>query len=176
MSTDNPGNFFRSEDFDNNEEDGVENWKPIKMNGRALYKKAIDILNITQTICDLMPDEEYEEMTKGLMLSNAMIIPAKIHGAMAVDNVYSMMMENAVIIKVNICELKAQLWACDEIHGIEKKYTEVLKEEIKIFKALFIDWVGSFENENDLPDDWHLFNDPDSFSGDDESFNANDEI
>ncbi|MFZ4771410.1 MAG: hypothetical protein ACOYLO_14600, partial [Ferruginibacter sp.] len=99
MSTDNPGNFFRSEDFDNNEDDGAENWKPLKVNGRALYKKAIDILNITQTICDLMPDEEYEEMTKGLMLSNAMIIPAKIHAAMAVDNVYSMMMENAVIIK-----------------------------------------------------------------------------
>ncbi|MFZ4768829.1 MAG: hypothetical protein ACOYLO_01525, partial [Ferruginibacter sp.] len=50
------------------------------------------------------------------------------------------------------------------IHGIEKKYTEVLKEEIKIFKMLFIDWVGSFEKEKDLPDDWHLFNDPNSFS------------
>ena len=48
MSTDNPGNFFRSEDFDNNEEDEVENWKPIKMNGRALYKKAIDILSREQ--------------------------------------------------------------------------------------------------------------------------------
>jgi hypothetical protein len=173
MSSDNPGNFFRAGDFEDDDNENSDNWKPVKIYGKALYKKAIDILNVTQTICDLMPDEEYEEMTKGLMLSNALIISAKIRAAMAVDDVYSLVMENAVIIKVNVCELKAQLWACNEIHGIEKKYIEVLKEEIDHFKKIFIQWVTTFDKENDLPDEWFLFNDPTSFPDDDEPFDAN---
>lgn len=165
MDTDNPGNFFLPDDFE--ETGGLEedNAKPVKVFGKELYKKAIHILHLTQTICDLLAEEEYEEMTKGLMLQNALVIPAKIRGAMAVDDVYSIVMENAVIIKVNICELKAQLWACDEIHGVEKKYLEVLREEIANFKTLFIQWVTSFDKENDLPDEWYLFNDPGSFTG-----------
>lgn len=163
MSIDNPGNFFTGGNFDDEENEDPQKDKPMRIYGRQLYKKAVDILNVTQTICDLMPDDEYEEMTKGLMLQNAMLIPAKIRGSLAVDDIYSIVMENAVIIKVNVCELKAQLWACDEIHGIEKKYIEVLREEIELFKEIFINWVTSFEKDNDYPDDWYLFNDPASF-------------
>jgi hypothetical protein len=163
MDTDNPGNFFLPDDFEDADGLNEGHLKPVKIYGKQLYKKAIQILHLTQTICDLMAEEEYEEMTKGLMLQNAMVIPAKIRGAMAVDDVYSIVMENAVIIKVNVCELKAQLWACDEIHGVEKKYLEVLREEIAVFKTIFIQWVTSFDKENDLPDDWYLFNDPANF-------------
>jgi len=168
MSTDNPGNFFLPHDFGEEEDKNGADCKPIKMHGKALYKKAINLLNITQTICDLLPEEEFEEVTKGLMLHNAMIIPAKIRGAMAVDSVYSIVMENAVIIKVNVCELAAQLWACNEIHGIEQQYIDVLKEEIEVFRALFIQWVNAFNKDSDLPDEWHLFNDPNSFPAKDE--------
>jgi len=56
------------------------------------------------------------------------------------------------------------------MHGIETKYTEVLKKEIETFKALFIQWIRSFDKSNDLPDDWHLFNDPSTFPEDDEPF------
>ena len=100
-------------------------------------------------------------------MENAIKIPAKIKGAMAMD-VYSLMMENAVIIKVNILELKAQLWACKELHGIEAQHLDVLKNEITAFQEIFIRWVSSFDKTNDLPDEWHLFNDPSSFPADDE--------
>ncbi|MEP7110081.1 MAG: hypothetical protein ABI760_18950 [Ferruginibacter sp.] len=173
MSTDNPGNFFRSESF--NDEDGDnknENWKPVKIHGNALFKKAIDILNLTETICDVLPEDEHADITRRLMMENAMIVPAKIKGAMAVEEVYSIVMENAVIIKVNICQLKAQLWACDAIHSVEEKYLDVLKDEIESFKKIFIQWVTSFDKENDLPDEWHLFNDPGTFPDDDEPFDA----
>ncbi len=161
MSIDNPGNFFAPGDLDGQEDS--ESWKPIKVAGKALYKKSVDILNITQTICDLMPDEEYEEMTKALMLENAMIISSKVRSSMAIDHVYSLVMENAVIVKVNVCELKAQLWACDEIHGIEQKYITVLREEIEEFKQLFISWVNTFDKSHDYPDEWQLFNNPGDF-------------
>lgn len=166
------GNFLDADDFHDADNDN-ESWKPVKVHAEELFRKSIDILNLTQTICDLLPGED-EGITQRLMMENASIIPAKIKGAMAVDEVYSIVMENAVIIKVNICQLKAQLWACSEIHGIEKKYTGILENEIKDFKEIFIKWVSCFDKTNDLPDDWHLFNNPADFPQDDEPFNPDD--
>ena len=164
-STDNPGGFVGKEDW---EDDGDEDfWKPIKVAGRELYNKSIDILNLSSGICDLLDDAEDGKLTQQLMMENAIRIPAKIRGGMAVDDIYSLVMENAVIIKVNVSELKAQLWACEQLNGIEKKYVNVLKDEIEIFKSLFINWVKCFDRNNDLPDDWWLFNDPDNFKEED---------
>jgi hypothetical protein len=173
MSDDNLGNFFDAENFDDRDDESYsENWKPVKVHGNALFKKSIDILNLTETICELLPEDDHAEITKRLMLENAMLIPPKIKGALGVDEVYSIVMESAVIIKVNICQLKAQLWTCNAIHDIEDKYLDVLKDEIEAFKKIFIQWVCSFDKENDLPDEWHLFNDPATFPDDDEPFDA----
>lgn len=173
MSDDNLGDFLDAENFkDDNEDKNSENWKPVKKLGNELFKKAIDILNLTRTICDLLPEDDQGEVTRHLMLENAMIVPSKIKGALAVDEVYSIVMESAVIIKINICQLKEQLWACSAIHDVEDKYLDVLKNEIEEFKKIFIWWVSSFDKENDLPDEWHLFNDPASFPDDDEPFDA----
>jgi hypothetical protein len=173
MSDDNLGNFFDPDHFEDEENDGSENWKPIKVQGKALFAKAIDILNLSQTICDLLPEnDDHAETTQRLILENASIITAKIKGAMAVDDTYSLVMENAVIIKVNICELKAQLWACEALHGIEEKYIAVMRHEIDAFKKIFVQWVNCFDKENDLPDEWHLFNNPASFSDDEDLFNG----
>jgi hypothetical protein len=165
MSIDNPGRFFDAEDFDRDDEDKL---KPVNIYGQELFKKAIDILNITTTITDLLPEQPDERAgTADLMLENAYKIPAKIKGAMGMEY-YSLMMENAVIIKVNVMELNAQIWACEEMHGIEKKYTQVLENEIAAFKELFIQWIKAFDKTNDLPDGWHLFNDPSTFPDDDD--------
>ncbi len=169
MSINNPGNFFHAEDFDGDEEDRL---KPVNIYGQELFRKAIDILNVATTIGDLLPEDENLPSTKSLMLENAMKVPVKIKGAMAME-VYSLMMESAVIIKVNIMELKAQLWACEELHGIEEQYINVLKNEIVLFKEIFIRWIGAFDKTNDLPDDWHIFNDPATFPEDDEPFDPN---
>ena len=173
MSIDNPGNFLDADNFSDNNNKS-DSWKPVKINGNALFKKAIDILNITKTIGDLLPDDaDNFASTKNLMMQNATIIPGKIKAALAVD-VYSLMMENAVIIKVNMMELKDQLWACEYIENIEVKYLKVLEQEIDVFKKIFVAWVTSFDKASDLPDEWHLFNDPASFPQDDEPFDASD--
>lgn len=71
MSDDNLGDFFNAGDFKGNEEN-TESWKPIKVNGNALFKKAIDILNPTQSLCDVLPDNDHAAATKRLMQDNAM--------------------------------------------------------------------------------------------------------
>ena len=44
----------------------------------------------------------------------------------------------------------------------------MMKVESAVFKELFIQWIKAFDKTNDLPDDWHLFNDPSTFPDDDE--------
>ena len=136
MSTDNPGNY--SDDQLSDDDENADAWEPVKIHGNALFKKSIDILNITRTIGDLLADADGGEDTARLMMDNAMIVPAKIKGAISMDEVYSLVMERAVIIKVNISELKTQLWACGEMHGLEKKYIDVLEDEIETFEQIFI--------------------------------------
>lgn len=175
MSDDNIGRFFSYNDMDDDDEDEKsESWKPIKQHGKALYRKSIDILNLAQTMCDMLPeDDDHAESTKHMIMQNAYLIPAKIKGAMAMEY-YSLMIENAVIVKVNAVELRTALWACSTMHGIEQQYVDVLRNEIEAFRKIFISWITSFDKENDLPDEWHLFNDPSSFPDDDEPFNAKD--
>ena len=43
MNNDNLGNFFNADDFGEDDEN-EESWKPIKVNGNALFKKSVDIL------------------------------------------------------------------------------------------------------------------------------------
>ena len=71
-------------------------------------------------------------------MENTITVTTKIKGAMAVDNVYSLVMENEVIIKVNMCHLRHWLWACEAIHNVEERYLDVLKNEIKTFKKIFV--------------------------------------
>jgi len=166
MSDDNIGRFFNYHDMEDDDGDKTDDWKPVKQYGKELYRKSIDILNLAQTIVDMLPEEDDDpHSTKSLMMQNAYLVPAKIQGAMVMEY-YLLMMENAVIIKVNICQLREQLWACKEFHGIEQRYIDVLRDEIEKFRAIFVNWVSAFDKGNDLPDEWHLFNDPADFPED----------
>ncbi len=40
MSIDNPGNFLDADNFGGNN-DKNDSWKPVKINGNALFKKAL---------------------------------------------------------------------------------------------------------------------------------------
>jgi hypothetical protein len=168
MGDDNIGRFFNYHDMGDDGDEKSENWKPVKQYSKALYRKSIDILNLARTIGDMLPEDEDADSTRHLILQNAYLVPAKIKGAMVMEY-YSLMMENAVIIKVNICQLREQLWACKEFHGLEQQYIDVLRNEIDDFRKIFINWITSFDKKNDLPDEWHLFNDPSAFP-DDEPF------
>jgi len=151
MNDDNIGRFFSYHDMEDDDAK-AESWQPVRQHGKALYRKGIDILNLAQTIADMLPEEDDDPVsTKSLMMQNAYLVPAKIQGAMVMEY-YSLMMENAVIIKVNICQLREQLWACKEFHGLEQQYIDVLRSEIEEFRKIFVSWVTCFDKENDFPD------------------------
>lgn len=162
--------FLNPDDFEKEDRNSGDSWKPVKQHAKALKRKSIELLNLSTTIKDLLPDDDQAEHTKNWLMENAYKIPAKISGAMAVDDVYSIVMENAVIIKVAACELRNAVWSCHILHDMDEKYVHVMRNEIEEFRKIFIEWVKCFDKENDLPDEWHLFNDPSTFPEDNEPF------
>ncbi len=146
-----------------------------------LYQKAEQIYKITRGLIEIVPaDNEFlQETTVRFMIENAMIIPAKIAGAQAVE-LYDLKMENATIIRKAARELYVQAGSLRFEEAIsDQDYIHLLRNEIEEFRLLFIDWVANFDVWNYIKDNWGLFNPPgvsahDKDPDDDIPFNPDD--
>lgn len=127
-----------------------------------LYQKAEQILKITMGLVEIVPKENefLQETTVRFMMENAMIIPAKIAGACAID-LYDLKMENATLIRKAARDLYVQAGSLRyEEHITDKDYISLLRNEIEEFRLLFVDWVENFDQWNYIKDNWGLFNPP----------------
>ena len=146
-----------------------------------IFLKAEEIFKLTNAIVKAIPeDNEYlQETTARFMHENALIIPAKLAGAMSID-LYDLQMEAAAIIRKNARELYVMVGSLrfdDDFK--EKEYIELLRNAIDEFRLLFVDWVATFDPWNYIIDRWGLFNPPgvsahDKDPDDDIPFNRDD--
>jgi hypothetical protein len=175
MSEENFGNFFRPEDFDDEIDRDQETWKPERQFGKELFRKSIDILNLVETIASMLqaPEGEPEKRSCARMTSSAMIIPPKIKGALCVD-AYSVKMECAVLIKTHMCDLRSEIRIAEQFENLDKDYVDVMRNEIDSFRKIFVQWVDSFDRDEDYPDEWHLFNNPDDFPKNNDPLDSSD--
>lgn len=113
----------------------------------------------------------FGEHYKSIMMEDVMIINTKLRGAEAGD-LYSLRMENAVIIKVHATSLLTATSGLKMMGLSNNKYLQLLRDEIEEFRKLFVEWINSFDKTNDIPDGWGLFYDPNidyrNFDDDDE--------
>ncbi|MOA10850.1 hypothetical protein D3C78_1307570 [compost metagenome] len=127
-----------------------------RIHNLPVFIKAKEIAHITQAICDSIdPQKDLLGVREGMM-ENAFLLGAKISGAEGGD-LYTLRMENAVIIKIHARELLTQTTLCRMEELAEDKYLQLLRDEINSFRLLFIEWVSNFDKSNDVPDDWGLF-------------------
>jgi hypothetical protein len=127
----------------------------MKRNYKKLpvFIKAMEIMDITRTIIDIMDKEKDELHVRDGLMQNAMIIPAKIAGAEGGD-AYSIRFDNATLIKLAAREMMAQT---NLLEGTcEEKYIKLLRSEIEKFRIVFLDWVRGFDKNNDIEDEWDI--------------------
>ena len=119
-----------------------------------MEKKAREIFEIVDSLMELI-DEEDDFMAhyRGLLFEDASIICAKIAGAEGGD-LYTLRMENAVVIKIHARSLLTQTSGLKMMGFKETRYLKVLRDAIEEFRLLFIEWVNSFDKSNDIPDEW----------------------
>ncbi len=143
------------DDNDENEYDPEEEQR--KLESLPIYQKALEILDLTQQIVDTFVDEEKAKYHREIMLESAMIIPAKIAGAEAMDD-YILKMENATVIKIHARSLLTQTSSAKYLDLQDERYLKLLRDEIEAFRLLFLQWVASFENGTTKEGDgWGLF-------------------
>ncbi len=139
---------FDEEDYDDLEKEDSKAYRKL-----PVFQKALQIAYITKALVDTFDDEKDTLMMKSQMLENAYVLGAKIAGAEGAD-IYTLRMENAVIIKTHARELLAETSLCKEMDLCNREYLQLLRDEIEEFKKLFIEWVNSFDKLNDVEDDW----------------------
>ena len=118
-----------------------------------IFQKAREILEITKAITDAIDDEDDHFMAKALMVENAYMIGAKIAAAEG-GGLYSLRMENAVLIKLAACELKTQTQLLIMGNLSDRSYINLLRDTIDSFKPIFIEWVKNFDPTDDINDGW----------------------
>jgi hypothetical protein len=143
------------DDDDDNDYDPEEEQR--KLEALPIYKKALEILDLTEQIVDTFNDEERAKIHRQIMLEDAMIIPAKIAGAEAMDD-YILKMENATVIKIHARSLLTQTSSAKYLDLQDARYLKLLRDEIELFRLLFKEWVSTFETDTTKEGDgWGLF-------------------
>ena len=132
-----------------------------------VYIKAVEINDLVDKIATFINEsidlnlEDTELLMAKLyvddIVSNALIIPAKIAGAEAVE-LYDLKMENAPLIRKAAREISTNCTGLKmfEIKGFD--YLDLLREEMESFRVEFAEWVKTFDPWNYVIDRWGLFN------------------
>lgn len=130
-----------------------------------LYKKAIDILNLSDhltIICDQF-EGKYAEIVNHYgqeICTNSAFIPTKIADTWNVEY-YAIKMENAALIRKaarDIISITSGLKMILAPH--DKDYFELLTTTLEGFRVLFAEWVKTFDPWNYSIDRWGLYNPP----------------
>lgn len=130
-----------------------------KLENLVIYHKAMNLCKLVDSILLVIPeDDEFLQATKGIMMEDAMMMAAKIAGAEGGD-LYSIRMQNAAIIRYHAMNLYTHVGSLRFHEGFKDvEYVTLIRQELDDFKALFIEWVESFDKTNHIWDDWQLFN------------------
>jgi len=120
-----------------------------------VFKKAMQIAELTHALVETFDKTKDIFNLRSQMMENAYILGAKIAGAEGGD-IYSLRMENAVLIKINARELLTTTSLCKQQKLCDQDYLQLLRNEIEEFRKLFVDWVATFDRTNDIEDDWGI--------------------
>jgi hypothetical protein len=123
---------------------------PLVIQGEEIY-------NTVSAIVECIPDEDREVYASTLMES-AMIIPAKIAGAVGCDS-WLLSMQNAAIIRYHAEYLLTSTSGLKIFTKTDKDYIKILREEMTRFREIFSEWVQEIHKipDDEYPDEWGLF-------------------
>jgi hypothetical protein len=149
--------MWEDDDDDDNDNDYDPEEERRKLEALPIYKKSLEILDLTQQIVDTFDDVDTAKIHRQIMMEDAMIIPAKIAGAEAMDD-FILKMENATVIKIHAKSLLTQTASAKYLDLVDERYLQLLRDELEAFRLLFKQWVATFDiNTTKEGDGWGLF-------------------
>jgi hypothetical protein len=120
-----------------------------------VFKKSEELLEIAEVIADTLKTDDRSEHFAREILTNAMIIQVKIAGAEG-GNLYSLRMQNAVLIKFAVHDLFNAVAASAMMEVNEEDYVDLVREKVEEFRVEFVEWIRGFDKTHDIPDNWGI--------------------
>jgi hypothetical protein len=145
------------DDFESDEEFERKRQEESKrVENLPITKKGEDLFKTINSLIATFDEEKDMLRCRDTLFEDIAIINAKIRGAEAGD-LYTLRMENAVIIKVHARSIISTTSGLKMMKIGYKEHLNLLRQEMEEFRVIFVDWVNSFDKSNDIPDDWRLF-------------------
>ncbi len=120
-----------------------------------IYAKAKELFELAEVIADTLKDDTHDEHFASEILSNAMIIQAKIAGAEAMG-LYSLKMQNAVKIRFAAQDMFNAVAASAMLEMNEEDYVDLMRDKVEEFRLEFVEWIRGFDKTHDIPDNWAI--------------------
>jgi hypothetical protein len=141
------------DDFEFNDED-------LSPEDREELEREIaeEVYRTVKALLDSIPEGHLRRMHEGTMMESAMIIPAKIAGAIGSES-WLICMQNGAIIREHAHYLLICTSGLKAEENVDQQYVQLLRDEMLRFRELFVEWVKEINNmeEEDYEDEWGLF-------------------
>lgn len=127
------------------------------LSNHPLNVQAQEILRIIVNLMATAPDPEKADLYLVPLRESAMIILAKLAGALPSES-YLVRMQNAAAIREHAEQLRLanHLFTYDEV--FEKEYIHMFRNEMETFRQLFREWATEIRKmESEVEDEWGLF-------------------
>lgn len=123
-----------------------------------LVKQAEEIYRTVRALLDSIPEGEEREMHESPMMESAMIIPAKLAGAIGSGS-WLISMQNAAIIREHAQYLLISTSGLKAEDSVDQQYVQLLRDDMIRFRDLFVEWIAEINRmeHEDYIDEWGLF-------------------
>ena len=128
----------------------LEKWEKL-----PVYQKAQELFDLADVISESLKESDKKDHLAREMMSNAMLIQAKIAGAEGAG-LYSIRMENAVLIKLAVRDMFNAVVFSSMAKLNEQDYADLMREKVEEFRLVFVDWIRGFDKTYDIPDNWAI--------------------
>src|ERR1700742_2633563 len=128
----------------------LEKWEKL-----PVYQRAQELFDLADVISESLKESDKKDHLAREMMSNAMLIQAKIAGAEGAG-LYSIRMENAVLIKLAVRDMFNAVGFSSMAKLNEQDYADLMREKVEEFRLVFVDWIRGFDKTYDIPDNWAI--------------------
>jgi hypothetical protein len=163
MWNDDDNDDFRQDDDELSEEEmkkfewqRKEKYKAI--HNHPLYILALEIMETVNALNESIVDDRDRQMYEMTLTESSLMLAPKIAGAMGSDS-RILSLQNASIIRYHAEFLLTSTSGLKSLDSVDKKYVQLLREDMIQFRTLFKEWVKEIKKmkKDDYEDEWGLY-------------------
>jgi hypothetical protein len=163
MWNDDDDEDFRKDDDELSEEEmkkfewqRKEKYKAI--HNHPLYILAVEIMETVNALNESIVNEQERQMYEMTLTESSLMLAPKIAGAMGSGS-RILSLQNAAIIRYHAEFLLTSTSGLKSLDSVDKKYVQLLREDMIEFRTLFKEWVKEIKKmkKDDYEDEWGLY-------------------